>query len=244
MQVYGHRGAAGEAPENTLAGLHHAIERGLHYVEIDLRLSADQKIIVCHDSNTLRTCGIKRAINRSQAAELAKLDGRASAPEWPNKTGCGIPQLRTLIQQCASLKGYQLEVKTESQRHSQHMAKQLKHLFPESGDCQKIVVTSFDGYFLQQLQQRAPHIPRGLVSMHRQSISQASALSCRYFCIHDHIVTPALIKKIHAKGMHCSVWTVNQPSRIKELFQWQVDSLVTDYPSMALPLVKRLIHSR
>ena len=60
MQVFGHRGAAGEAPENTIAGLHHAIKRGLSYAEIDLRLSADQKIIVCHDANTLRTCGVKR----------------------------------------------------------------------------------------------------------------------------------------------------------------------------------------
>ena len=139
-----------EAPENTLAGIHHAIEHGLHYVEIDLRLSADKKIIVCHDANTLRTCGVKRVINTSQASELAKLDGRANTPEWPKKTGCGIPQLRTLMRQCASLKGYQLEVKTYSQRHSQHMAEQHKCLFPRSSDCQKIVVTSFDEYFLQQ----------------------------------------------------------------------------------------------
>ena len=243
MQVFGHRGAAGEAPENTVAGLRHGIDRGLKYVEIDLRLSADQQIIVCHDANTLRTCGVKRAINGSQAAELAKLDARASSPEWPNKTSCGIPQLRVLMRQCGSLKGYQLEVKTDSQRHSQHMAEQLKHLFPRSNDCKKVIVTSFDEYFLQQLQQRAPHIPRGLVSMQRQSLTQASALDCRYFCIHDSIITPALIKKIHAKGLHCSVWTVNQPSRIEQLFQWQVDSLVTDYPSMALPLVKRLSHA-
>ena len=85
MQVFGHRGAAGEAPENTIAGLHHAIKRGLSYAEIDFRLSADQKIIVCHDANTLRTYGVKRAISRSQASELAKLDCRANAPEWPKK---------------------------------------------------------------------------------------------------------------------------------------------------------------
>lgn len=34
MKVYGHRGAGGEAPENTLAAFRHAIERGVRYLEV------------------------------------------------------------------------------------------------------------------------------------------------------------------------------------------------------------------
>ena len=37
MEVVGHRGAAGEAPENTIAGCLHAYQRGARHLEIDLR---------------------------------------------------------------------------------------------------------------------------------------------------------------------------------------------------------------
>ena len=57
MQIFGHRGAAGEAPENTIAGARHAISRGTRYVEIDLRLSADNQLVIVHDNSTERTCG-------------------------------------------------------------------------------------------------------------------------------------------------------------------------------------------
>ena len=62
MQLFGHRGAAGEAPENTIAGVKHAISRGVRQVEIDLRLSADNQLIIVHDNNALRTAGVKKAI--------------------------------------------------------------------------------------------------------------------------------------------------------------------------------------
>jgi len=50
MQVVGHRGAAGEAPENTIAGFRHAIDRGVRYLEFDLRLSSDKEILNNHDA--------------------------------------------------------------------------------------------------------------------------------------------------------------------------------------------------
>ena len=55
MIVYGHRGARGEAPENTIAGARHAIERGVRHLEIDLRLSADDELVVIHDTGPRRT---------------------------------------------------------------------------------------------------------------------------------------------------------------------------------------------
>ncbi len=46
MLVYGHRGAGGEAPENTIAGCQHAIERGTRYLELDMRLSKDDELVM------------------------------------------------------------------------------------------------------------------------------------------------------------------------------------------------------
>ena len=47
--VIGHRGAAGLAPENTLAAVKKAIDMGVHAVELDVQLSADGIVVVYHD---------------------------------------------------------------------------------------------------------------------------------------------------------------------------------------------------
>ena len=53
--VIGHRGAAGCAPENTLAGLRKAKELKCGWVEFDVRLTADRHPILLHDERFERT---------------------------------------------------------------------------------------------------------------------------------------------------------------------------------------------
>ena len=47
--IHGHRGARGLAPENTLAGFACALKVGVDVLELDLRMSADEKIVIHHD---------------------------------------------------------------------------------------------------------------------------------------------------------------------------------------------------
>lgn len=47
-KIIGHRGAAGLAPENSLAGVRAALEYGVDAVEIDVRLSADRRLVLMH----------------------------------------------------------------------------------------------------------------------------------------------------------------------------------------------------
>ena len=49
MYVIGHRGAAGLAPENTLAAFSKALDIGVDGVELDVQLSADGIAVVHHD---------------------------------------------------------------------------------------------------------------------------------------------------------------------------------------------------
>ena len=53
--ITGHRGAAGLAPENTLASIQLAIELGVDRIEIDVQQTKDNKIIVLHDRTLRRT---------------------------------------------------------------------------------------------------------------------------------------------------------------------------------------------
>lgn len=53
--VFGHRGGSRLAPENTLAAFDRAVAEGVHGLELDVRLSRDGEVMVCHDARIDRT---------------------------------------------------------------------------------------------------------------------------------------------------------------------------------------------
>ena len=240
MQLFGHRGAAGEAPENTIAGVRHAIERGVRRVEIDLRLSADQQIVIVHDNNAKRTTGVNQKIARLTASELSRLDARQVGTPWSKKTACGIPTLQRYLKNTPEIQCYQLEVKLDKSSEHALMIEKIGALFPTKSSTKKIVVTSFDYPFLAKLRRQFPHIPIGVISYKTNALSIAHDLDCQYFCINTKIAKPKFIEKVQKTDMHLSIWTVNNPEQITTFYQLGVDSIISDYPSMALPLINSL----
>ena len=97
-----HRGANKIAPENTIKAFQKAIDLKADYVEFDIHMSKDGKIVIMHDENTARTTGHKGIIREMTLAELKKLD-------------CGegekIPTLDELIEIAKGKISLQLEIK-------------------------------------------------------------------------------------------------------------------------------------
>jgi glycerophosphoryl diester phosphodiesterase len=68
--IYGHRGGAAEAPENTLAAIAHARRAGAEGVELDLRATADGRFVVFHDEDLERLAGRRERIAERTLAEV------------------------------------------------------------------------------------------------------------------------------------------------------------------------------
>src|SRR5438477_1876233 len=83
VEIVAHRGESADAPENTLAAFRLAWERHDDAIELDVHLTADGQLIVCHDPDTRRTTGVKKVIKETPLAELRELDaGRWKGPQW------------------------------------------------------------------------------------------------------------------------------------------------------------------
>lgn len=240
MLVYGHRGAGGEAPENTIAGCKHAIERGVRYLELDMRLSKDDQLVIIHDDSVDRTTDQQGKVNTYTAAELKKMDARRSGTPWPNKRNTGIVTLDALLAATPEIKGYQLEVKTGSTAQMNRIAELLAERFPTESSVEPIVITSSSLTLLQQLMTIAPHIPRGYISISLNPFPTLDRFSCSLLAMSWSVCNLINIGHARRKGLHVSVWTVNDASVIKNLNRLKVDSVITDYPSMALPLAASL----
>lgn len=68
-----HRGHVQRFPENSLAGLEDAMQRGARFVECDVQLNAEHQVYVCHDDELYRTAGIQLNINQATSAQLAQI---------------------------------------------------------------------------------------------------------------------------------------------------------------------------
>ena len=153
---FAHRGLHDGATfiENSFVAFAAALERGAG-IECDLRLTADDQIMVFHDADALRLCGSHAEIARSTFAELA----RFSVGNRP------IPTLRQLLTLVDGRVPVLLEAKIDKRFWRFGPA-----LLAALGDYRGAFgVMSFDPRLPRWLKTNAPHIRRGLVIADRLS---------------------------------------------------------------------------
>lgn len=239
MIVYGHRGAQGEAPENTIAGCRHAIDRGVRHLEIDLRLSRDLELVVIHDDKLKRTTGVRAKVSELTVKELARLKACHSGPPWSGKKQLGIPTLHSLYEASPEIETWQLELKPGSQQHNANLIAALSEWLED--DHEGCIVTSSDPVLVLAMKQKIPGLDTGLVSMLPDPTSALEESGCNYLIAAWGMASnPWLVRYLHRKKIHISAWTVNDASVIKNLHRLKVDSIICDFPSMALPYVATL----
>ena len=74
MLILGHRGARGHAPENTMASFQAALDMGADGIELDVQMTKDGKIVVCHDHSLERTSNGTGWLVEHTREELRALD--------------------------------------------------------------------------------------------------------------------------------------------------------------------------
>ncbi len=231
--IYGHRGAKGEAPENTLASFEQCLQHGVRRCELDLHLSRDGELMVIHDPTLKRTTGRRGKVAQHDAEELVKYDARQGVPGW--KTPCPIPRLSELFERC-DFEHWQLEVKSASRDRAARTVLAIKALAERYQLKERITVTSSSREVLRALNRLAPEISRGLVAEYNwlDPLKVARQYGCDLLALKWTLCTPERLEKAKKQGLHVSVWTVNEPALMRRLADFGVDSLITDYPGIAV----------
>ena len=237
--IYGHRGAMGEAPENTLASFQQCLTHGVRRCELDLHLSRDGELMVIHDPTLKRTTGRRGKVVEHDAEELVHYDARSGGPGW--KQPCPIPRLAELFEKC-DFEHWQLEVKSASRVRAARSVLAIKELAERYGVRDRITVTSGSREVLRALKRLTPELSSGLVAEYAwlDPLKVANQYGCELLALKWTLCTPERIAQARAQGLHVSVWTVNEPALMRRLADFGVDSLITDFPGLAVEtLAKR-----
>ena len=233
MRIIGHRGARGEAPENTLAGFQYIHALGIRAVEFDVRQLKDDELIIMHDDNFLRTTGIDQPLYDLNSTELEAYNQANIWMDWDTQITPTLTQTLNIIHDFEHI---EVEVKAvatkiEAEKIVLALQKQLQ------GFEQTAVITSFDLKIHQALEQQKSSFKRGLLieeDIRELAIEQALQLGCCQIGWMNQLATDEMIQATQKAGLSMSVWTVNDIQRAKQLQKLGIDGLITDFPKMML----------
>jgi glycerophosphoryl diester phosphodiesterase len=236
-EIIGHRGAAAEAPENTVAAFRIGYEQGADAVELDVHLTKDGKIAVIHDFNTRRTAGVKKNIARQSFDELRRRDvgnwGRWKSKGFSEK----VPSLDEILGLVPAGKRLFIEIKCGPE-----ILPELERALDRGGKSPEQTVIIGFGYETMRLAKaKLPFVPVcWLVSsakMRRRNprladlILKARAarldgldLNCRFPIDRD------FVRKVHEAGLKLYTWTVDNPRVARKEMDAGVDGITTNRP--------------
>jgi glycerophosphoryl diester phosphodiesterase len=245
--VIGHRGAAGEVPENTIASFRHALACGAHVLESDVHITRDGVPVLCHDAGVDRTTEGRGPIGGKDLATLQQLDAghrfEAEGDEpWPHRgRGLRIPTLREAFEALPQA-AFNLELKDERP----DLVQACVSLVAEFERADRTLLTAAEDGTMKLLREevaaRALPVALGactgeVVAFVRATVEGSTppsgpmALQIPETFAGRPLVTPDLIQAAHRHDVSVHVWTINEPASMRRLLDLGVDGIVTDFPA-------------
>ena len=224
-----HRGASGNAPENTLAAFKKALEIGVDAVELDLYGTADGEIVVIHDASLDRTTDRQGHINEIPLETIRDAD----AGGWFGAEFAGEP-VPTLTEALACI-GKEtiavLEIKDPL------IAEAVVAKIHETETLDTTVVISFHTAVVQTLRTLEPRIATGwLIGSHDKHISpialcqQLGVLGSSLLNVNHELITAEFAYEIRRRGIALWCWTVDDIDRMREMRAFGVQGITSNYP--------------
>ncbi|MDD2708957.1 MAG: glycerophosphodiester phosphodiesterase family protein [Verrucomicrobiae bacterium] len=244
--VVAHAGGEADFPENTLPAFRNAITLGVEWVELDIHLSKDRRLVVIHDKDTERVGDKKLIVCESDFDHLKEVDVAATFRKQhkSNLDQCPkaeIPLLEDVLQLVMSQGKSRLLIDPKPDCVPQIMELIMR--------MKATPYVGFLGYSVQRMKEvkkMDSSIPiffcRKLVSSDtelQEDIDIAMAQGFEGINLHTPVEEPAeqVIKRvvrIHAAGLKAMVWTVNDAEKLKALAKGSVDYIITDVPKLFL----------
>lgn len=248
-RVFGHRGAAGRAPENTLVSFRRARADGADVFELDVHGTADGEIVVLHDPTLDRTTNGTGAVSALPFREVVRLDAGFHFTPDGGRTfplrgqGVRVPSLGELLREFPGVP-LNIEIKQETPSIVAEVAALLRAaratavLAAEhdvimtairrvAPDIPTSLATGEVAGFIGALQQgAAPVLPPGAVALQ---------IPPRFETL--ELVTRETVAGAHALGAEVHVWTINDPDEMRRLLALGCDGIISDFPARARAVI-------
>ncbi len=231
-KVIAHRGLSALAPENTLAAFRLAAQKGISWIETDVRLSKDNVPMLFHDAELDRTSNGLGLFNQFTQSELQSLDaGSWFSDEFKQES---IPTLEQALDLSNELSiHFNLEIKPNIGEEIATV-EQIKNVLLKRAKLPQILLSSFHPEALIHAKEILPDIPRALVIddlvslTAEEVINLTEALGCTSLHIHHSLLMSPLINQCYYAPFDIMCYTVNEQSLASQCYRAGAVSVFSD----------------
>lgn len=236
-----HRGASGHAPENTMASFRRAVELGARFIETDLQITRDVRIVAMHDSTLDRTTNGKGQLHLQTLEEIRALD----AGSWFGGTGAEgfagerVPTLEEILDFAEQQDViFYLEIKSGPAWGVEHG---VVGALRDHNASARVVILSFDPSALDLVHRLDSAMMTGLLCEHPSNdlVERSVRAGARQLVARGDLITPAVIEAAHHAGLQTAAWTINEPEQMRRLIETGVNGIITDYPDRLLEILRQ-----
>lgn len=216
----GHRGAGAYETENTLESFKKAIVLGANAVELDVRQSADEELVISHDDN------LKKVFGKDLRVSMAVLE------ELKNLTAGRVPTLEeALLFLDRKVDKILVELKETGYE------RKVLDLIVKNNLGNRVIVVSFHEEGLARMRDLDSEVETGLIYSKfkfRSGIQLQTAikLNARYLVPLYRLVHTRDIERAHENNLKVIVWTINTKEEAREYIAKGVDGIATDRPDI------------
>jgi glycerophosphoryl diester phosphodiesterase len=234
-----HRGASGHAPENTMAAFRRAVEFGARFIETDLQITRDARIIAIHDFTLERTTNGRGQVHLLTLDQIRALD----AGSWFGDRGNGsfsgehVPTLEEILDFAKEHDViFYLEIKSGPAWGVEHaMVAALR----DHNASARVVILSFDPSSLGSVHRLDSTMMTGFLCEHPSNdlVERTVRAGARQLVAGGDLITSAVVEKAHHAGLQVVAWTINEVEQMRRLMAEGVDGIITDYPDRLLSVL-------
>jgi glycerophosphoryl diester phosphodiesterase len=244
--VFAHRGASAEAPENTLAAFELALRQGCDAIELDVRLSKDNQVVVIHDPTVDRTTDGQGVVKDLSLGEIRKLDaGSHFDVAFQGET---IPTLDEVFKAIGQLTYINVELANYNSM-TDELPEKVAQLVRKHKLARRVLFSSFNPICLLRIRRLVPEAPAGLLAhpgkkgrLARSRIGELIGYQSLHVNFND--VTLRLLNHQHKKGYLVFSYTVNSEEYLRQQIDLGVDGIFTDEPRLARQILGQTSHSK
>lgn len=238
--IIAHRGDSANAPENTLAAFRLALANGADGIELDVMLSADQKLVVIHDDTLDRTTNGHGQVGAMAWAALRELD----AGSWfkPEFKGEPIPLLDEVFAELGGKFLINVELKNYK-TPKDPLPERVVALIKKHALTDTVFLSSFNGRNLPRAKSLAPEIRTGLLTLPGMlGLPMRGFLGRRFGAddLHPYFrdVSSRMVGSRHKLGQRVNVWTVDAPDDLRRMQALDVDMVICNDPAHARQILE------
>jgi glycerophosphoryl diester phosphodiesterase len=254
-RVMAHRGSSGSFPENTMLAFQEAVKAGVSYIELDVHMTRDGEVVVCHDDDLKRTTNSSGLIRELSCAEVTEADAGYSFVStdgtFPFRgQGLSVPRLAEVLTAFPHV-NFVIEIKQvepslvaalsqtiEKARMRRHVLIASEHQRPLNEARQALpgVPTNFSSVETAEFFSRLAlsHLTRGTEEVYDPP-GEALQIPPQYHGF--TLVTEQSVARARDLGIEMHVWTVNDTAQVQSFLGLGVHGIITDYPEAIMALV-------